>query len=43
MAALTFTTRDGSLAPLAPMGCQLGNIAGSFAHLIDRHPRMRTV
>jgi cobyrinic acid a,c-diamide synthase len=38
-----FTARDGSLAPLAPMGCRVGNTAGSFAHLIDRHPRMRSV
>ncbi len=38
-----FTARDGSLAPLEPMGCRVGNTAGSFAHLIDRHPRMGTV
>ena len=38
-----FAARDGSLEPLEPMGCRTGTVAGSFAHLIDRHPRMGTV
>jgi cobyrinic acid a,c-diamide synthase len=38
-----FSARDGSLSALEPMGCRAGPVAGSFAHLIDRHPRLGPV
>lgn len=34
--ASLFEAEDAAGRPLAPMGCRVGTVAGSFAHLLDR-------
>jgi cobyrinic acid a,c-diamide synthase len=38
-----FAAGDARGRPLGPTGCRHGTVAGSFAHLIDRHPALGLV